>query len=114
VSEVPPPLAPLFRPTVQPFLMSLLSIDPAAEVAALSQPVLLLHGARDIQIMREDFDALAKARPDARALVFSNMNHALKSAPADREGNIKAYTDPTLALDAHLVATIAEFVHSLA
>jgi uncharacterized protein len=113
IASVPPPLMALFRPSVQQFLASILRIDPAADLAKLTIPVLLVQGERDLQIAHEDFDMLAKARPDARKLLLPTANHALKPSPADRAGNIKAYTDPSLALDPVVVPTIAAFVHSV-
>jgi uncharacterized protein len=113
IASVPPLLMKLFRPSVQPFLASLLKIDPAADLAKLAIPVLLVQGGRDLQITREDFDALMKAHPDAQTLLLPTANHALKPSPADRAGNIKAYTDSSLALDPVLVPTIAAFVQSV-
>ena len=103
----------VFRPSVQPFLASLFPINPATELANLTLPVLLVQGERDIQIQREDYDALAKARPDAQSLLIATMNHMLKPAPIDREGNIKAYTDPTLQLHPFVVPRIVAFIRSV-
>lgn len=113
VADVPVQLMPVLRPSLQPFLTSVLKLDPAAALARLNIPVQIVWGARDIQISRVDFDALAKARPDAATVVLPTANHALKPAPADRDGNIEAYTDPALALDPDLAPAMAEFVRSM-
>jgi pimeloyl-ACP methyl ester carboxylesterase len=110
VADVPPELAPIFRTSVQPFLVSMLRVDPRLELGQLSTPVLLLYGARDIQVSLQDRDALAKARPDARVVTISTANHLLKSAPADRDGNIKTYTNRSLPLDPGVLPPIVLFV----
>src|SRR5205814_8281695 len=89
VDNVPPHWAAHFRPSVQPYLQSVLNIDPARAFAQLSMPALLLHAERDLQVTRAELDALAKARPDAAVVMLAEANHILKRAPADREGNLK-------------------------
>jgi pimeloyl-ACP methyl ester carboxylesterase len=110
VADVPPELAPIFRRSVQPFLISMLRVDPRLELGQLATPVLLLYGARDIQVSLQDRDALAKARPDARVVTLPSANHVLKSAPADRAGNIATYTDRSLPLNPGILPPIVLFV----
>lgn len=110
VSDVPPVLQVLFRPSVQPYLVSFLAVDPAAAVAKLSVPVLVIHGTTDEQIARADADALAGASPRAELRVFEGMSHVLKPAPPGLQQQVAAYTDSTLALASGLVDTIAAFI----
>jgi pimeloyl-ACP methyl ester carboxylesterase len=110
IVDVPPELAPIFRASVQPFLISMLRVDPRVELGQLSTPALLLYGARDIQVSLQDRDALAKARPDARVVTVASANHVLKSAPADRAANIATYTDRSLPLDPGVLPPIVLFV----
>ena len=110
VIDVPAELAPAFRSSVQAYLMSALAIDPRTELAQLSIPVLLLYGARDLQIPLSHRDALAKAKADARVVTVPAANHVLKTAPADRAGNLKTYGDRALPLDPGVVPPIALFV----
>jgi uncharacterized protein len=112
VETVNPALLALFRPSVQPFLISILSIDPAAEVRKLSMPVLIVGGGRDLQITQEDFEALAHAQPGAETLVLPTMNHVLKDVGEGRDVNLRSYSDPTLPLAKGLVEGIAAFVSS--
>lgn len=109
-----PATDPLFRPSVQPYLISQLAIDPSAELRAAKAPVLILQGDNDLQVSVEDARALAAARPDAQLEILSGVNHVLKPAPADRAGNLAAYTDPTLPLDGRIAPLIARFVASKA
>jgi pimeloyl-ACP methyl ester carboxylesterase len=50
VADTPPELAALFRPSAQPYLISWLKYDPAAEVAKLKSPVLVAQGTHDLQV----------------------------------------------------------------
>jgi pimeloyl-ACP methyl ester carboxylesterase len=112
VETIHPGLYSMFRPSVQPFLISVLKVNPAAQIQKLSPslPVLLVRGGRDLQINQEDFLALARARPDAEKLVLPNMNHALKDVGEGREANFRAYKDPRLPLAAGLAEGVATFV----
>jgi uncharacterized protein len=113
VDEVPADLAALFRPSVQPYLLSLLSIDPAAELARLRVPALLIQGDRDLQVGDSDLAALAAARPDATVVRLAGANHVFKSVAADRAANLAAYADPALPLHPELVPALADFVHAI-
>jgi uncharacterized protein len=114
VPDVPAHWAALFRPSVQPYLQSILTIDPALVLAKLTAPALLLRADRDLQISRAAVDALARARPDAPLIVLPEANHILKRAPADRDGNLKTYTDRNLPLDPGVLPPIIEFVRKVA
>jgi pimeloyl-ACP methyl ester carboxylesterase len=113
VAEVRPELNPLFRPSVQPFLMSILGIDPAVEIAKVRQPVLLMHAARDLQIAQSDLASLRKARPDMRIVVLPDANHVLKTSPADRAGNLAMYSDRTAPLDPDVMPPLVDFVRGI-
>jgi len=116
VNSMSPPQAPLFRPSVQPFLLSVFAVDPAAALARLTLPVLIVQAASDIQVSLMDFEALRRARPDARTLLLPEANHEFKPAPADirdRAAQIKSY-DRTAPLVAGLVPAVVDFVRSVA
>lgn len=89
VQDVPDALVLLFRPTVQPYLMSWFRYDPAAVLAELSQPLLLVQGTADIQVDVEDARQLHAARPDARLKVVEGMDHLL-SLQGDIPGGTEA------------------------
>ena len=59
VDSVPPQLVAVFRPSVQPYMISWLPIDPAQEVGRLTVPVLVVQGTTDIQVNKADADRLA-------------------------------------------------------
>lgn len=113
VADVRPELMPLFQSPVQPYLISLMAIDPAAELAKLKAPVLFMHAERDLQISRGHFDALRRARADIRTVVLAEANHVLKTAPADRAGNLAVYQDRAAPLDAGVMPPLIAFVHDV-
>lgn len=98
VKEFDPALNVLFRPSIQPYLISWIRLDPAIEIAKLKIPTLIVQGATDLQVGLEQGAALRKGRPDARYLEVPKMNHVFKEAPADPMANQAAYTDPDLPL----------------
>jgi pimeloyl-ACP methyl ester carboxylesterase len=110
VTDIPPELASLYRPSVQNYLISWLPLDPARELAKLSCPILIVQGTSDLQISMDDAKRLAAASPAARLVAVERMNHVLKSSPPDRQGNILSYNSPDLPLAAPLVPAIANFI----
>jgi pimeloyl-ACP methyl ester carboxylesterase len=103
-------LQPLFRPGVQPLMRSMLAIDPAADLASLRLPVMIVSGGHDIQVSAEDARRLADAKPDATRLDIAEMNHVLKIAPADPAAQQDAYSNPALSLAPGLGDSVASFI----
>jgi len=110
VANAPTELAALFRPSVQPYLISWFKYDPAAEIAKLKTPVLIAQGTTDIQVGVEDAKRLAAAKPDAQLLLIDGMNHILRAAPMDRAANIATYSQPTLPLKPELMPALIAFI----
>ena len=110
VADTPPALAALFRPSVQPYLISWLAMDPAALTAAYDGPVMVGSGTTDIQTPVVEAEALAAARPGVHLVLWEGVNHLLKIAPADRAGNIATYSNPTLPLAPGVVDDVAGFI----
>lgn len=115
VPDVPDPLVPLFRPSVQPYMASWLRHDPAAVLAGLPAglPVLLVAGSTDLQVPPGQAELLAAARPAAQLLVVEGMNHILRHAPAERAANLATYVDPSLPLASELLPALAGFINGL-
>jgi len=110
VDSIPPTLVALFRPSVQPYLVSWFRYDPAKELAKLQVPVLIVQGTTDIQVSNEDARLLAAADPRAKLVTIDGMNHVLKMVPADLTQQIKSYSDPSLPVAPQLVDAVASFV----
>lgn len=60
VSDVPAQLAALFRPSVQPFVISLLEARPAETLASVDTPVMIVGGGTDLQVGEADFKAWSR------------------------------------------------------
>lgn len=113
VEQVAPQLAVLFRPSVQPFLVSLFRYDPAAQFAALTMPAAVMQGSTDLQVGVEDARRLAAARPGAPLAIVPGMNHVLKMAQGDLAAQLPSYTRTDLPLSEELVAELVTFIRAL-
>lgn len=113
VSKINPVLLSLYRPSVQPYLISWIKYDPSVEIKKLTIPVLIVQGTTDIQVSIEDAGFLKKAKPDAQIMFFENMNHILKEADADRQKNIATYSDPGLSLKQGLTEALSSFIKGI-
>jgi fermentation-respiration switch protein FrsA (DUF1100 family) len=100
----------LFRSGVQPFMRSVLALDPGRALRDLTLPVLIVSGGHDLQVGAQDAALLAAARPDAVRLDVPDMNHVLKMTPADPAGQQDAYSKPDLPLAAGVSDAIAALV----
>jgi uncharacterized protein len=109
VADPPKDLGALFRPSVQPFLISKFKYDPAQELAKLKMPVLIVQGTTDVQTRVEDAKVLAAAKKDAKLLILEGMNHTLKNTSTQAE-QARAYFDPSLPLAPKLAEEIATFL----
>ncbi|WP_421732012.1 serine aminopeptidase domain-containing protein [Brevundimonas sp.] len=63
VADAPPALAALLRPSVQPYLISWLPLDPAALIAAYDGPVFIGQGTTDLQVSVTDAPGPGRRRP---------------------------------------------------
>ncbi|MEK1844797.1 MAG: alpha/beta fold hydrolase, partial [Pseudomonas sp.] len=111
--NVPPQLQVIFRPSVQPYLISLFRQDPAAAFAKLKMPALIIQGSNDIQVGVGDARALKAAKPDAELALIEGMNHVMRIVPNDVKRQLASYKDPQLPLAAELGARILEFIDGL-
>lgn len=110
-TRIDPALMPLFRPQVQRFLMSELTVDPATLLAGYVKPVLIVQGTRDIQVTPQDAQLLKHANPRAELTLVTNANHVLKSVHTEALGeNLAAYSNPDLPLADGVVEAISAFV----
>jgi pimeloyl-ACP methyl ester carboxylesterase len=108
--SISPALAALFRPSVQPYLISWFRYDPSAELRKLDVPVLITQGTTDIQVAVQDARLLAAADPKATLAIIDGMNHVLKMVTADQTAQVRSYSDPALPVAPQLIDAIATFV----
>ena len=113
-AAVPRGLEALFRPSVQPYLISWFRYDPAQEIAKLRIPVLIIHGSADAQVPFEHARILHRANPSARMMIVPGMNHVLKAvAPSDQAKQAASLSDPTLPVVPQVFDELAALVRSL-
>ena len=110
VATVSPSLQMLFRPSVQPYLISWIQYHPSEIIAELTQPVLIVQGTTDLQVPESEGKRLAEAQPKAELVIIDGMNHVLKEAPADPAANAATYADPTLPLAEGLMGAVLSFL----
>jgi pimeloyl-ACP methyl ester carboxylesterase len=114
VSNVPSDLSELYRPSVQPYLISVMKYDPSVEIAKLTAPITIVQGTADVQVTMDDANALAKAAPGAKLVIVDGMDHVLKQAGTTPSGMLPedGYTDPSKPVEPVVIGAIAHAAKS--
>jgi len=111
IAKPHPLLFSVFRPSVQPYMISWLRYNPQALMRTLNCRALIVQGTNDLQVKETDAQLLAASKPQAKLVIVEQMNHVLKKidspAPA---ANIASYSNPKLPVMNELVAAITQFV----
>ncbi len=110
VDSIPPMLYSVFRPSIQPYMISWFRYDPCVEIGKLDIPILIMQGSTDLQVDVSQAEKLAAANPRAELKIIEGMNHILKEAPADPQKNMQTYSDPELPLKEGVVNKLLEFI----
>jgi uncharacterized protein len=119
VPKVSPVLMSLFRPSVQPYMISWFQYTPTQEIAKLECAVLVLQGTTDLQVGVKDADLLYAAlennekNPNKTILKLDGMNHILKLAPLEQAANLATYNNPTLPLAPELLPKLSSWLKSV-
>lgn len=111
--DVPAALQSLYRPSVQPYMISWLRYTPTREIASLAMPVLIAQGTTDIQVAASEAGALRAARPASTLVLIEGMNHVLKAVPGDAAQQAASYSNPALPVVPELIEQVSQFVKSL-
>src|SRR5471030_2943506 len=111
-ADVPPALAALYRPSVQPYLISWFKYVPRDVIATLKMPVLIVQGTSDLQVSVDEARALGAAAPQAHLIIIDGMNHVLKMVGGDAALQQRSYSSPDLPVSPQLVAAITNFVNA--
>ena len=109
VDNISPYLAPVFRKSVQPYLISWFKYEPTKEIAKLQIPILIVQGTNDLQMEDKEAQLLKEAQPKAQLLLIEGMNHVLKKVKTLEE-NQQSYLNPDLPISGELVEGIASFI----
>lgn len=110
LKNVNPNLQILFRSSVQPYLISWFRYDPQTEIKKLHIPILIVQGAKDLQISVYDAQNLKNAQPSSTLVLIDGMNHVLKNIKGDDSENLQSYSNPLLPIEPKLVTTITNFI----
>ena len=102
-------LAPVFRKSVQPYLISWFKYEPTKEIAKLQIPILIVQGTNDLQVEDKEVQLLKEAQPKAQLLLIEGMNHVLKKVKTLEENQL-SYLNPDLPISGELVEGIASFI----
>lgn len=113
LDSVPPLLMSLFRPSIQPYMVSWMKYDPAKEINKIKKPILLIQGTCDIQVKTIDAQTLSGGNKKAKLDIIEGMTHVLKNADTNCvDTNLKTYHDASLPLNLQLVKDIISFIQS--
>ncbi len=110
VRNTPPFLNSLFRPSVQPYLISWFKYDPASEVGKVSKPVLIIQGTTDIQVSTDDAERMASKNERVELKIIEGMNHVFREVSVDRTVNMATYGNASLPIMVELSQTIEDFM----
>ena len=112
-TEFPPALQSIFNLDIQPFMSNWMQYDPAAILAELEIPTLVVNGTKDLQIDEDEAKLLSEASPEAELAIIDNMNHVLVIIKGDDLENSKSYNEPFRKLSPELVESITTFIVNL-
>lgn len=110
VDSVSPMLYSLFRPSIQPYMISWFQYNPTDEIKKLKIPILILQGDNDLQVSVSDAELLHNAQPKSKLVIINQMNHVLKITSTEHSDNLKSYSDTSLPISEKLVKEIVEFI----
>lgn len=103
----------IFRPSVQPYMISWIKYNPALEIAKLKIPILILNGTNDIQVGVEDAKKLSAASPKAKLVLIENMNHIFRKVQGDRQANFATYNNASLPIDQDFIKAVTSFIKKI-
>lgn len=110
IEEVPPFLNALFRPSVQPYMISWFNNDPLEEIKKLTIPILIVNGSNDLQVPVSEAELLRDSAKNAQYFIVPNMNHILKISSMDAQENFNTYNNLSLPVSSILVDKVTEFI----
>jgi pimeloyl-ACP methyl ester carboxylesterase len=107
----PVELAALFRPSVQPYLISWFKYQPTVELSRLTMPILIVQGTTDVQVATDEARMLYAARMESSLEIIEGMNHVLKLVPRTGPLQAASYSDSTLAIAPRLTEVVVSHIH---
>lgn len=112
ITDVPVSLNMLFRPSVQPYMISWFKYNPQEEISKLTIPVLILQGTTDIQVTVKQGELLAGANKKAKKIIIDKMDHVMKnSETTDQQTQVKdSYANPDKPVMPEVIKNISSFI----
>lgn len=104
-------LKTLFRPSVQPYLISWFKYNPEIEITKLKADSLIIQGTNDLQVSVEDARILANSSDRAELRIVVGMNHILKNTSQYEKENISSYNQPEMPINKELISEIVKFIN---
>lgn len=112
-SNYSPYLESIFRPSVQPYMKSWMKYDPAAEIAELDVPILIINGSFDLQVDVIDAEILHEAASGSKLVIPEKMNHIFRKIEGMELENTKAYNEPNRPLHPNLIPALVDFIKEI-
>lgn len=109
LKNVDPSMYMLFRPSVQPYMISWMKYNPQTEFKKLTIPTFVIQGDSDIQVSIDNALILQKAKPNTSYRIIPYVNHVLKDV-FDKTKQIQTYSDPTIPISNNLMNEIIGFI----
>jgi len=109
VANPPAKLNPLFRPSVQPYLISWLNLNPV-EALKTNTPVLILQGSSDFEMTADDARRLSASPKNVKVVMVPGADHDLKIKTT---GPSKLDVGQARSLSPQVAASIQVFLDSL-
>ena len=110
--DYPAPLASLFGPKLQPFMINWMTYNPTDVLKTLDMPILLINGTKDLQVSVAEAELLKAANKKATLVIIENMNHILFEIEGDDLENSKSYNESFRQLSSQLLKSITDFIKS--
>lgn len=111
--SVPPALAALFRPSVQPYLITWFNFSGSGELRQVRVPCLIVQGTHDLEVDSTEASMLHRANPRCRVALIPGMDHMLKASPANMSAQLASYRTPDVPLAPGVADAILSFITSL-
>ncbi|MBX2827123.1 MAG: alpha/beta hydrolase [Flavobacteriaceae bacterium] len=105
-----PGLSSIFRPQIQPFMLTWMQYNPNEEIKKLTVPTFIINGDKDLQVQVSEAEKLKEAKPDAKYAIIKNMNHILKEIQGDDIENSKSHNRRDLPVMPELINQISDFI----
>ena len=109
--ECPPELMTALRPSVQPYMASVMKYDPCQVISELRLPCLIVSGSHDVQVEAEDTQRLVEGAYMADYTCIEGMGHTLKMAHQATDSH-DSYRDPSMPVSTELVERICQFINA--